>query len=46
MEAAGADHMEIARLGRDLADATEVLDAAEEAWLELADDVERRGLEI
>ena len=46
MEAAGSDHMAIARLGRDLADATEVLDAAEEAWLELADEVERRGLEI
>ncbi|MGI9579175.1 MAG: ABC-F family ATP-binding cassette domain-containing protein [Microthrixaceae bacterium] len=43
---AGTDHAALAELGRELAEATEILDAAEESWLELADSVERRGLEI
>ena len=42
----GGDHEELARLGRDLADATARLDTAEETWLELADQVEERGLDI
>ena len=38
------DHQELARLGHDLADAQAAVDAAEEAWLELAAEAEGQGL--
>jgi ATP-binding cassette subfamily F protein uup len=41
-----ADHEELSRLGRELVGAEEELADAEEAWLELADQVESRGLEL
>ena len=40
------DHAELAETGRELAAAEERLERAEEAWLELADQIEARGLEI
>lgn len=43
---ADTDHEALATLGLELATATEALEAAEETWLELADSVEQRGLEI
>jgi ATP-binding cassette subfamily F protein uup len=46
MESAGSDHAAMAALGAELAEATGELDSAENAWLELADEVEQRGLEI
>ncbi len=42
--AAASDHQELARLGHDLADAQAAVDAAEEAWLELATEAEGQGL--
>ncbi|MCP4435505.1 MAG: ABC-F family ATP-binding cassette domain-containing protein [Actinomycetia bacterium] len=41
-----SDHEVLSRLGTELARAEASLEAAEEAWLELADEVESRGLDI
>ena len=43
--AAAADHVSMARLGSELADAQAAMDAAEEAWLDLASEAESLGLE-
>jgi len=40
------DHRELAALGERLAVAQQAVDAAEEAWLALADEAERLGLEL
>ncbi|MEY4338601.1 MAG: hypothetical protein RLZ14_451 [Actinomycetota bacterium] len=44
--ASGLDHRELAALGERLAAAQMAVDAAEEAWLALADEAERLGLEL
>ncbi len=43
---AGTDHVRLAELGEQLAELDAARSAAEEAWLELADEVESRGLDI
>jgi hypothetical protein len=43
---AAGDHVRMADLGAELAAATAEMDAAEEAWLELAAEAEERGLKV
>jgi hypothetical protein len=42
----GGDHVRLAELGARLAELEQERSAAEEAWLELAAEVEERGLEL
>jgi hypothetical protein len=44
--AAADDHREVARLADELAAAQRAMDAAEEAWLELAAEAEALGLDV
>jgi hypothetical protein len=43
---AAGDHVRLAELGELLAELDAARDAAEEAWLELAAEVEERGLDL